>query len=374
MPPTHSATPNAQRSVTLYLFLLLAALATLLAAMWAGLLRLGWSWPVLQPTLPGAHGPLMVCGFLGTVIGLERAVGLGRRWIAVGPLLTALGALATIFGLPVWLGALAITAGSAIVIVALVTLVQMQPALFTGAILLGGVSWFVGNLVWVAGRPLAVAALWWIGFLVFTIAGERLELSRLLRLSHWSQWLYTLALATTLAGMIVGLFDFALGMRVLGIGLLGTAIWLLRYDIARRRIKAGGLARFIALSLLSGYVWLAIGGGLALWRGGIMAGPDYDAILHSVFLGFVFTMIFAHAPIIFPAILKITITYTPRFYSHLVLLHLALALRVIGDLLPWWPARLWGGLLNAIVLLLFLVNTVTALQRQHSPPQAQKTA
>ena len=38
-----------------------------------------------------------------------------------------------------------------------------------------------------------------------------------------------------------------------------------------------------------------------------------------------------------------------------------LAVRVVGDLLLWMPVRQWGGLLNAIVLLLFLVNTLTAM-------------
>lgn len=46
----------------------------LLAALWAGLVRLGWGLPPLRPTLPIAHGPLMVSGFLGTLISLERAV------------------------------------------------------------------------------------------------------------------------------------------------------------------------------------------------------------------------------------------------------------------------------------------------------------
>ena len=54
--------------------ILLLALLALLAAMWAGLVRLGWGWPAGQPTLPINHGPLMISGFLGTVIGLERAV------------------------------------------------------------------------------------------------------------------------------------------------------------------------------------------------------------------------------------------------------------------------------------------------------------
>ena len=54
----------------------------LLAALWAGLLRLGWRLPPLQPQLAGAHGPLMVVGFLGTLIALERAVALRKAVVS----------------------------------------------------------------------------------------------------------------------------------------------------------------------------------------------------------------------------------------------------------------------------------------------------
>jgi len=59
-------------------FMALAGLA-LLAALWGGLARLGWPLPLLTSTLPPNHGPLMVTVFLGTLIGLERAVALRRR-------------------------------------------------------------------------------------------------------------------------------------------------------------------------------------------------------------------------------------------------------------------------------------------------------
>jgi hypothetical protein len=45
-----------------------------------------------------------------------------------------------------------------------------------------------------------------------------------------------------------------------------------------------------------------------------------------------------------------------------VLLHLSLILRVAGDLIPWYEARLWGGMLNVLVLLFFLVNTALAIR------------
>lgn len=47
---------------------------------WLGLVRLGWNLRLPSPDSLILHGPLMVCGFLGTLIGLERAVALGRFW------------------------------------------------------------------------------------------------------------------------------------------------------------------------------------------------------------------------------------------------------------------------------------------------------
>jgi hypothetical protein len=350
--------------------LMLLAVSALLFGMWAGLIRLGWVLPVLQPPLPVLHGPLMVCGFLGTLIGLERAVGTGMKWAYAGPTLTALGAALALIGVPAPIGPLLITLGSLITLAVLLALVRLLPALFTVVIALGGLAWAIGNILWLAGQLIPVAALWWINFLVLTIAGERLELSRMLKLSRTAQGLFGVTVAILLIGATVGILDYVLGMRLMGISMVAMAAWLLRYDIARRRIKAGGVARFIGISLSSGYVWLAVGGILALWYGGVMAGPAYDATLHAVFLGFVFAMIFAHAPIIFPAVLHVPMAFTPRFYSHLILLHLSLILRVAGDLIPYWPARLWGGMLNVLVLLFFIANTVLAVRAARVPKLA----
>jgi len=71
----------------------------LLGGLWGGLHRLGWTGPVLQPAPPAAHGPLMVCGFLGTVISLEWAVALDRAWAFLAPGYTGVGALLTLAGL-----------------------------------------------------------------------------------------------------------------------------------------------------------------------------------------------------------------------------------------------------------------------------------
>ena len=334
---------------------------TLLMALWGGLVRLGWAWPLPLPTLIVAHGPLMVCGFLGTLIGVERAVALGALWPYAAPLLTAAGALALLAGLP---APLLMTLGSLGLVAIFAVIVRRQCVLATVIMALGALLWVVGNSLWLMGWPLAQVVPWWSGFLVLTIAGERLELSRILRLSVTHHVLFLLAVGMLLAGLLLLPTALAPGVRLTGVGMVALAWWLLRYDIARRTVRQTGLTRFIAICLLSGYVWLGVGGVLT-WRfAGLTAGPYYDAMLHTVFVGFVFAMIFGHAPIIFPAILeRTTAPYHPALYVPLLLLHASLLLRVSGDLMGWWPGRQWGGLLNALAVLFFLVTLARGLTR-----------
>jgi hypothetical protein len=202
-----------------------------------------------------------------------------------------------------------------------------------------------------------------VAFLVVTIAGERLEMSRMMRLPTGAQRLFALALGVLVAGLVVMLSSYASGVHLAGVGMAGLGLWLARYDIARVTVRQKGLTRFIAVCLLSGYGWLTIGGVIAAIYGGIPAGPYYDAMLHSVLLGFVFGMVFGHAPIIFPAVLRLPVEYRPALYLPLVTLQVSLAGRIIGDLAGWQPVRMWSGLLNAIAILIFLGMMVPLKRR-----------
>jgi hypothetical protein len=72
-------------------------------------------------------------------------------------------------------------------------------------------------------------------------------------------------------------------------------------------------------------------------------------------------MIFGHAPIIFPAILGVPVTFYRAFYGHLIFLHLSLVLRITGDLTNLVAVRKWGGLLNEVAILLFLGMTIYSI-------------
>ena len=346
-----------------YLPFLAPAILALLFALWAGLLRLGWTLPSASG-LALAHGPLMVSGFLGALIALERAVALNQKWMFAAPLLAGLGWLAALLAPTLPLGAILFALASLVTVGILAVIVRREMALHTITMLVGSLLWLAGNLLWLGGYFVFEFVHFWQGFLILTIVGERLELSRVLRPSKIQQNIFTVFAVLFLVGTIVTVFDIQLGVRLSGAGMLALALWSLRNDIAWRNLHHKlPLTRYIATCLALGFVWLGIGGGLNLAMGAQAAGLLYDALLHAVFIGFVISMIFGHAPIIFPSILGAPINFQPAFYIQLALLHVSLALRVVSDLIQWNTGRMWGGLLNEIAILIFLGMTIYSVRQ-----------
>ncbi len=350
-------------------FLSLAgSIIILLVTLWAALLRIGWDWPTFTPQLAGMHGPLMVSSFFGALIALERAVALGKAWAYSAPILAVIAGLMIIF-LPAWtlFAAWLLTLSGALYLAVGAAVIRRQSAIFTWLLEAGVLALLIGNLIWALGYPIFLAVWWWMAFLVLTIAAERLELGRLQRLPGWAFPAFYVVSFIVGAGLVMTFWTPDAGVRVLGLGMAGYALWLARFDIARRTVKSPGLPQFIAICLLTGYAWMGLGGVLMMIYGPISAGFIYDAMLHTVFVGFVFSMIFGHAPIIFPAVLRLPVRYTPKMYGPLVLLNLSLILRIAGDLLQQRTWRLWGGLLNAIAILLFIgIIAVTVILSKRS--------
>ena len=341
--------------------LLILGFVGLVVGTGAGLARLGWTMPDVAESTSSLHGPLMICGFFGVVISLERAVAIGHPWAYAGSLLAGLGTVAAIAGataLAPWL----FVAGSVVLLGATIDVFRRQTALFTFTLTAGALCWVVGNALWAIGASVHEVVPLWLAFLILTIAGERLELSRFLPPSPIATRIFAAILVAIAAGLLGT--RFAWGSPVFAAGLLALAAWLGKQDIARRTVRTTGLTRFIAVCLLSGYVWLAVGSSVILFAGGLAAGsPSYDAALHALTLGFVFAMVFGHAPIIFPAVLRVAVPYHPAFYAPLLLLHVSLIVRLAGDTTGQYAWLRVGGLLNSLALLAFVAGTASAVIR-----------
>ena len=312
-----------------------------------------------EPGPRPAHGP----GFLGTLIALERAVALGETWGYLAPAAAGAGGLAIIAGAPGNVGEALIGCGGLVLVAIFAAVYRIQPSLHNAVLASAAACWVVAAGLWLAGWDISKFVPWLAGFLVLTITGERLELSRMTGTSRRGRLLFAGAAGLFAAGLLASLVagpapaDGAVlpGIRVTGAGLVALALWLARYDIARRTIRGHGLTRYMAAALLTGYAWLAVAGGLWAGMGQMADGGAYDAELHAIFLGFVMSMIFAHAPVIVPSVLGRPLPFRSYLYVPLVLLHASLVLRLVGgDWAGSTGAWQWGGSLNETAILLFL--------------------
>jgi hypothetical protein len=362
----------ARRAAHPLALLLLAAVAlALLGGVAGGLLRAGLPLPGGAVLGHAAvwHGALMVGGFMGTVIGVERAVALRAPLAWAAPALSAGAALALLAG-QATATAWVLVAASACFVGANMLLVRRQPARHTVLLLGSAVAWLAGNLL-AAGRAAPEAVLpWWFGFLVLTVAAERLEMTRLMRRRPAALPLLSAVLGLLLGGAVLGLVAPVAGGVAYGAGLVALAGWLLAFDIARVTVRTRGLPRYMAWCLLGGYAWLAVGG--LAWAATALGLPARDAALHAVALGFLASMVMGHAPVILPAIARIKLQDTPAFYLPLAALHLGLAARLLGG---WHdPAlRAAGAAANAGALALFALTAVAAARawrRRHSTEPA----
>ncbi len=134
--------------------LLLPGIIALVTGLHGGLQRLGWEPPGAYD-LSFVHGPLMVAGFFGTLISLERAVALQSLWTYAAPLAAGLGALSLLAGLAPATGAALFVLGAIGLLAGSVVVVVRQPSLHAGTMAAGAGCWLIGALVWLgASEPL----------------------------------------------------------------------------------------------------------------------------------------------------------------------------------------------------------------------------
>lgn len=323
---------------------------SLITAIWTGWIRLGWSLPITNAA--AHHGALMVNSFLASLIFLERAVTFRNKWVLLLPAVNALSVLAIMLEYPV-VAQFFFVAGSAGFVSMCIYFIYRFKEAYYYIFLTGAFCLLVGNIILYRTNSYPGAVNWWMGFLLFTIVAERLELSRFLALTRFKRNLLWICLAMVLTAL---LWPFhSSGNYVLAVSFGATAGWLLRYDMARYSIRVKGQHRYSGILLITGYVWLLIMAVLLVY--GNRFAFMYDAVLHSFFIGFIFSMIFSHAVIILPAITKLPVKiYRPVLYLWFVLLQISLGIRIMADVMERIWLRKTAGIASGLSILLFFVS------------------
>ena len=348
-------------------FLLLGCgLVAFAVGLWTGFARLGVGLTGAAPQFVEFHGALMICGFFGTLISVERAVAFNRPFAYLIPVCAATGVFALLAKATTFAGAAFLMASLGLAAASLSNMGRLRSALLAGIPSIAALSWGLGTFLWLAKRPAAESAGWWLAFLVLTVAAERLELSRVATPPPIARALFVAIVIVILTGTARGELDGP-SSPYLGTGLLACGAWLLIYDLARRTVRLSGQIRFTAACMLLGYGWLIIAG-LEL-----LAGPLhltlfwYDATVHAVTLGFVLSMVFGHTLIIFPSVIGMKLRYSPVLYLPLLLLQISVAIRIVGDFSGSTELRSLSGSLTVAAVALFAVTIASVSGRSRTP-------
>lgn len=354
------------------------AAANLLAGLAGGLSRLGW--PTPTPAI-AVHGGVLLFGFFGALIALERAVAL--RSIAAGWGLMVPGA-AALGGVLVWASAWP-AAGWALNLLASTGLAGLYglaahrraDSLHLRVQAGAAVCWTLGTVAMLGQAP-AAATLAGMAFLVGTIAGERRELTQFVRLRPAAARGFLLIVACGAASVLAGvvgavapaaaapLVEWAPWLWWLSVA--GLALWLIRLDVGLHGWLRAGWVGHTALCLAVGYGWMCVAALLAL--SGLLAqafGPANATVAawapsatHALLLGFVFAMVFGHAPLMLPALARVRPVYTGWVRWPLWLLGFSLALRVVATGLGDGALLAWAGAGHALALALFALTMAWA--------------
>jgi hypothetical protein len=333
------------------------AILNLLGAVGGGLVRLG-SLPAqdLGPTgaqAIGGHGAVMMAGFFGALIALERVVALRRGlWV---PVLAALGG-GLGWGAGQWTAAGVLWVASAAGLVWLYAWAGSHRAMSLPLAVeaSGALALLVANAAFTLGQADA-ARIGWSAFLVLTIAGERRELTRLVKLPDWASKAFLLVWAGAVAAVLVALWRPDLAVVLWWVTMALLAAWLLRWDVATRQWRAKGWAGHTAICLVVGYVWLAAGSLLGLL--------GQTIAWHALWLGFVMAMVFGHAPIMLPALAGWRPEPTRWALLPLGVLGVSLALRVGASVTGWADGLAVAGAGHALAFVMFGAVMVRAVRR-----------
>jgi hypothetical protein len=333
--------------------ILLFAMFCLLSGLWSGLNRIGWDLAILPIT--AHHGAIMVGGFLGTLISFEKIIPLKKKSLYLIPVLNALSVLFFFVNQPKIAIYTLVVSSTSLAFVFLYYF-RTQRTIIYILMLFGAICWLVGNVLLLTKFFYPLAFPWWTAFALFIIAAERLELMKFLPVSKLNRNIFAILLMTFVVGV---LFSFhGTGNLICGFSLIGISLWLMRHDMIAINLKKRNMPKFIAVTLLCGYVALLLTGIFFFTLSDQWL--TYDAIVHSFFLGFVFSMIFAHGPIILPGIIGIPATaFNKILYIWLGVLQISWVVRIFADVTVEMDIRKVSGLLSAIAILGYFITMAT---------------
>jgi nitrite reductase (NO-forming) len=352
---------------------------------------------VSRAPLGDGHGVFMIFGFLGGAIGLERAVAFQAgspsrpKWGFLAPAFAGVGSLLMIFEAlpfvsretsfaplrflannPQALPGIAWTLSMATLTGIYLGVWRRQQSVAVLIQLLGAFVGVCGIALWARGVDAQIIAPWWMGYLVLTIVGERIELARVAFIAHNIEWLIFFSCVAFSVALGLCLLNPAAGYPALGVSLGAMLLLAITHDTARKTYRLRGVTGFMGTCMLVGYAWALLAAAVWIFSPTGFEGYWRDMAIHALAIGFTMSMVAAHASMIIPSITRRPMTYRPVLWVGWAVMQLGLAVRLLGttrDATLLWQ---WGDGISVVGMLAMMV-TVAALNISTSS-KSNKTA
>ncbi len=356
---------------------IISFISAFIIGIWRIALFRGFELPPIPESLP-PHGNLIVGGFLGTLIIFERMLALPTKWLIWVPYTWGISAIlihidsmlfkilniASLFG---W-GVSRLIAYKTYKrlwnpLIEFLSYVALSTALLAKGGLAGSVQ----------------SALAGLSFPIAVIGIERIELMLSFTKIRMTTKIVYISLIVYLIISIINSLFYLIPLQAVGIILLFVCVGLIFNDFAviaplksskavqissfGSRMMQAPLYRFSRKALAFAYFWLIISSiSLILWNQ--IQPMAKDIVFHSIGLGFIFTMILAHAPLVIGSAIAKFPKQAPSatlFY----LFQIGTIGRIIGDLLFNISYDLWawsGWLTGIIHLISFILYILSVLK------------
>lgn len=343
------------------LFGMVSFVLGVLLGIWKIALLRGISVPPIPHLLP-PHGNLMVGGFLGTLILFERMFALPKKSLLWVPYIWGLSVLFVhtnhIFK---FLNFIALFGWGIHRFIAYRTFKRI------GIPLIEFLAYVVLSSALITPDGLAgsfASALSALSFAITIIALERIELT--MSAERKSARVVYLILIIYLFILLIDLLVYDFPPQLFGFFLILIAFGMIYNDpvalSAFRRFRTSGtpLSRFSRETLIVGYIWLFFGALSLIFLDFISL--KRDVVYHTLGLGFIFTMILSHAPIILGVILsKVPDKPPSRFLFYMF--QLMTFLRIFTDLFysEFFKIWVWSGVITGTLhfsIFIFYILTV----------------
>ena len=332
--------------------------------------------PVGGASLAALYAPVMIVGFLGAVIALERAVAVGEAWALLAPAGGASGCQALVAGVPEPAGQVLAFLGALVLCAIYVRLHRRAASISVDIGAMGAIALTGGDLLWLRGAAVEACVPLWLLFPVLALVGARLEpapdSSGAVPGTLVQEAVRAVSAAALLGACLLGVTG---GARLLiGLVLLALAAVMIRDDAVRRAVRATGAARLAAAWALAGHLWLAVAG--LVWSLGPLdaasgAGSGtYDILVRAIVLGYALSMIMARlvarvearaptaAPAAHPA--HRGLPHRRTMWPSWALLHAGLALWAVSQARGASALQRAGGVISVVAVLVLMLLALAA--------------